>query len=259
MLLLAICLFFISKAHKELLVAEVVNTFGECTGIIRAVGDFIDVVDTVDFRRRAERQGLAKEVDEKLDSCSVILNAVNNFRLKYIPNNFGRTTLAPAEMAEVMRLLETRSKKMGKVLYIASRDGQTSADFIRECSNQGPTVVIVETTKGALFGGYTDGDWKSSNTFVPSSSAFLFRLRPSFKMYPVKGGRESYATQSHSSWGPTFGGGNAHDLHITSTPLTAAGSYTKGGYNYEMAKNSYELSNGESNFQVKDYFVAQAI
>jgi len=258
MLLLPICLLFISKAHEELLVTAVVDTFGECTGIIRAVGDFIDVVDTVDFRRRAERQGIAKEVDEKLNSCIVILNAVNDFRLKYIPNNFGRITLATAEMAEVTRLLKTRSKKLGKVLYIASRDGQAPAEFISRCSNQGPTVVIVETTKGALFGGYTDGDWRSYNTYVPSKSAFLFRLRPSYRMYPVKAGRENYATQSNTGYGPTFGGQNAHDLHITSTALTAATSYTKGGYNYEMATNSYELSNGDHKFQVKDYVVAKA-
>jgi len=258
MLLLAICLLFISKAHEELLVTAVVDTFGECTGIIRAVGDFIDVVDTVDFRRRAERQGLGKEVDEKLNSCSVILNAVNDFRRKYIiPSNFGRITLAPAEMAEVTRLLKTRSKKLGKVLYIASRDGQAPQEFISRCSNQGPTVVIVETTKGALFGGYTDGDWKSYITYVPSKSAFLFRLRPSYRMYPVKGGRVNYATLSHTSNGPTFGGDN-YDLHITSTALTSATSSTKGGYNYEMATNSYELANGDHKFQVKDYVVAKA-
>jgi hypothetical protein len=259
MLLLVVCLLFISKAHDDL-VAAVVTTFGECTGIIRAVGDFIDVVDTVDFRRRAERRGLAKEVDEKLDSCGVILKAVNDFRTKYIARDIGLISLLPAEMAHVKELLRPVSKKLGEVLYIASRDGQAAADFHRECNNQGPTVVIVETTTGALFGGYTDGDWSSSNKYVPSSAAFLFRLRPSYRRYPLKAGQDAYATYSHQSYGPTFGRSGYHDLYIINNALSSAGSYTYGGKSYEIPPKyvSYELSNGYQKFQVKDYVVAKA-
>jgi len=260
MLLLAVCLLFISKAHDDKLVAAVVSTFGECTGIIRAVGDFIDVVDTVDFRRRAERQGLAKKVDEKLDSCGVILKAVNDFRTKYIARDIGMISFLPAEMDQVKKLLKPVSKKLGEVLYIASRDGQTAADFHRECNKQGPTVVIIETTTGAVFGGYTDGEWTGRNQHVKSSASFLFRLRPSYRRYPLKVGQDAYATYDHQSYGPTFGRSGNFDLHISNAPLTSTGSYTYGGRSYEIPPkyHSNELSNGYTNFQVRDYVVAKA-
>jgi len=258
MLLFAVCLLFISKAHNDL-VDAVVSTFGECTGIIKAVGDFIDVLDTVDFRRRAERHGLAKKVDEKLASCSVILKAVNEFRNKYIVRAFGKITLLPAEMAHMNELLKPVSKKMGEVLYIASRDGETGVDFHRECDNQGPTVVIVEATTGAVFGGYTDATWSNSNKYVRSTESFLFRLRPSFKLYPLKAGQEAYAIYDEKNHGPIFGRSSSHDLHISNTPFST-GSYTHGGKSYEIPPkySSNELTNGHTNFQVKDYVVVKA-
>jgi len=260
MLLLTVCLLVISKAHDDKLVAAVVSTFGECTGIIRAVGDFIDVVDTVDFRRRSERQGLAKEVDEKLDSCGVILKAVTDFRNKYIARDIGKITLLPTEVAEVKKLLKRVSKKMGEVLYIASRDGQTAAAFHSKCNNQGATIIIVETTTGAVFGGYTDATWSSSNNYKKSLASSLFRLRPSFRYYPLKGGQEAYAIYDHQSYGPTFGRSGNFDLHINNSPLTGTGSYTYGGRSYEIPPkyHSNELTNGYTNFQVKDYVVAKA-
>jgi len=259
MLLFAVCLLFISKAHDEL-VGAVVSTFGECTGIIRAVGDFIDVVDTVDFRRRVVRQGLAKKVDEKLASCSVILKAVNDFRSKYIARDIGKISFLPAEMAHLKELLKPVSKKMGEVLYIATRDGQTGADFHRKCDNQGPTVVIVESTTGAVFGGYTDATWSNSNKYVTSTKSFLFRLRPSFRRYPLKAGQERYAIYDKKNYGPVFGYQSNHDLHISNAPLTSTGSYTYGGRSYEIPPKyaSNELSNGYTNFQVMDYVVVKA-
>jgi hypothetical protein len=137
-----------------------------------------------------------------LASCSVILKAVTDFRIKYIARDIGKITLLPAEMAYLKEILKSKSKKVGEVLYIASRDGETGVDFHRECDNQGPTVVIVEATTGAIFGGYTDATWSNSNKYVPSTESFLFRLRPSSKLYPLKAGQEKYAIHDEKNHGP---------------------------------------------------------
>ena len=47
------------------------------------------------------------------------------------------------------------------LLYRASIDGSTPANFHRCCDNQGPTLVLIKSG-GYIFGGYTSKSWQSS-------------------------------------------------------------------------------------------------
>ena len=40
------------------------------------------------------------------------------------------------------------------LLFRGTRDGFTSESFISKCVNQGPTVFIVKSEKGKVFGGF---------------------------------------------------------------------------------------------------------
>ncbi len=46
-----------------------------------------------------------------------------------------------------------------KLLYRASRDGYSCESFHSHCDNKGPTLVVIRSTKGNIFGGYSDADW----------------------------------------------------------------------------------------------------
>ena len=46
------------------------------------------------------------------------------------------------------------------LLYRASTDGNTPADFHRCCDNKGPTLVVIESGE-YIFGGYTSQSWES--------------------------------------------------------------------------------------------------
>jgi len=262
MFLFAVCLVLISKASNDSidLVAGVENTLDECLAISEAVGEFLDVVDSQDDRRRSEGKDsdLAKGVTKKLGICSSILKSVDSFRNEYTIHQFGNTAIRSSEKAFINKLLNGVSKRMGEVLYVASRDGDAATKFHSVCDNKGPTVVIVETTSGAVFGGYTDVSWASSSTYKTSSTAFLFRLRPSMKHYVIKQGNVGNAVYHRSSYGPTFGGG--HDFNIRDAALSNLNSYTNGGHTYTFPTYpSYELTDGNKNFMVKDYVVAKAI
>ena len=41
-----------------------------------------------------------------------------------------------------------------ELLFRGTRDGFTSESFISKCVNQGPTVFIVKSEKGKVFGGF---------------------------------------------------------------------------------------------------------
>jgi len=132
-----------------------------------------------------------------------------------------------------------------ELLYRASRDGWDVSAFHSKCDNKGATLTIAKTSKGYVFGGYSDvpwtscyggGDWKSSE------DAFLFSLKCHAGLAPTKmklrPGKNKKAVGHGSSRGPIFGCG--HDLCI--------------GYDGPELKNgksnigeTYELPNGASN------------
>ena len=46
-----------------------------------------------------------------------------------------------------------------KRIYQASVNTFASAKFHELCDNKGPTLTIIETTTGYIFGGYTSTSW----------------------------------------------------------------------------------------------------
>jgi len=149
--------------------------------------------------------------------------------------------------------LKKVSKKMGGLLFQASKDGASVSTFHSRCDSKGPSVVIVETKSGNLFGGYTSTSWSGSGGYSYSTGAFLFRLRPSMKRYDQRSSYESYAISRSSSDGPVFG--NGHTLFINNC-MSVATCYVRNTA-YDIP-TQYELNDGERFFRIKDYAVVQA-
>ena len=47
-----------------------------------------------------------------------------------------------------------------KLLYRASRNGWAASNFHSCCDNKGPTVTVVRSSNGYVFGGYTEQPWQ---------------------------------------------------------------------------------------------------
>jgi len=261
-MLFALCLFLISQAHNitdDALVAAINDTLTDCIVILRAVREFVDEIEDFDIRRRATKNagGLAQQVVKKMSSCGTIMDTVDNFRSQLRPptTQLGNIVLTKEEMMYLNKLLKGESKKMGDVLYVASTYGDSTSSFHSACDKKGPTVVIVESTTGNVFGGYTDISWGTArNTYHPSTKSFMFSIRPSMKQYMIKSSDTSYAVYHHTSNGPTFGR-SGHDMYIASGARSNTKSYTS-GKSYDLS--GYVLNGGQRTFQVKDYVVAQA-
>jgi len=157
-----------------------------------------------------------------------------------------------SEVAYLNGQLKLIKMKMGEVLYDASQDGDSSGVFHRLCDNKGPTVVIIQTNTGNVFGGFSSASWSSSSGYSSSSTAFLFRLRPSMKRFNIRS--SSYSIYRHSGTGPRFG---YTDIYIYSGALTTYSNYLTNSY-YTYSSN-YDLNNGERYFKVEDYAVVKAI
>ena len=152
--------------------------------------------------------------------------------------------------------INLNNDKKIKLLYKASRDGDSYQDFYRLCENKGPTITIALTTKGYKFGGFTKLSWKNPNNgkggnkFYEDNEAFIFSLNKKRKYYP-KIEEKGHAVCMWSDRGPSFGGGN--DLTLHNNCLHNNNSYNNCPHTYQTEKS--ELNGGEYHFTVKDYEV----
>ena len=46
-----------------------------------------------------------------------------------------------------------------KLLYRASEHGYSAKSFHECCDNQGPTLIVIKSSEGWIFGGYTTQSW----------------------------------------------------------------------------------------------------
>jgi hypothetical protein len=134
--------------------------------------------------------------------------------------------------------------------YRGSRDGSSSSSFHARCDHVGPTITIVRSSNGYLFGGYNPNSWSCSQGYQSGGGSFLFTLtNPNSQsptaLYNVKSGNGPY---DNSGYGPTWGGG--HDLHIGNG---WSGSYSNLSHSYNDPTGSgNNLFTGSRNFGVSE-------
>ena len=58
-----------------------------------------------------------------------------------------------------------------------TKDGFLASTFHELCDGKGPTLTIVESEHGKIFGGFTSVSWSSLNgRYLPDPTAFVFSL-----------------------------------------------------------------------------------
>ena len=62
------------------------------------------------------------------------------------------------------------------LIYRGTRDGFDSNVFHKICDDQGPTLCLIKSDKGFVFGGYTSVSWQSNNNIAKDEKAFIFSL-----------------------------------------------------------------------------------
>lgn len=147
-----------------------------------------------------------------------------------------------------------------QLCYRGSRDGFKAADFHRQCDGKSETMVIIRSSNGNLFGGYTPMDWTSSGGYKPDASgrSFIYSL-VNATGNPVKlanvgtQGTNQYSIWTRSDYGAVFG--SAFDLCIHNDCNTNTGSYTNPGYSYAAPPGTtYNSDQGKSFLAGSNYF-----
>ena len=57
------------------------------------------------------------------------------------------------------------SDRKWKLLYRASEHGYTASSFHSFCNDQGPTLIVIKSSEGWIFGGYTTQSWSGDGIY----------------------------------------------------------------------------------------------
>ena len=131
------------------------------------------------------------------------------------------------------------------LLYRASTDGDKAKIFHQKCDNHPMTLVLVETTKGVRFGGFTMKTWDGNCAKKIDNEAFVFSFDKR-KCYDIV--KNEHAIGAYPKFGPVFFG---CQIRIYDEFFTKGGTTCNRGLNYKT-KEDYELNNGEQKYIVKE-------
>jgi len=97
--------------------------------------------------------------------------------------------------------------KTMRLLFRSSRDGASAASFHLLCDGQGPTVTLIKSSSGYVFGGYAGVEWSSDDKWHSCPSAFLFTVTNPHgdPITRFMSNGDIYAVRCCSGYGPIFG------------------------------------------------------
>lgn len=104
-------------------------------------------------------------------------------------------------------LLEWCKKDSGELIYSATRDGFTASAFHGLCDDDMPTLVVIKSKDGYLFGGYATESWDGTlYDAIQAKGSFTFTLTNPKNlpatMFPIIGAKEMYCDEDY---GPVLG------------------------------------------------------
>ena len=166
--------------------------------------------------------------------------------------------------------LEKKNKKKNiiwKLLYRATIDGSTPSDFHKKVDNKGPTLSIIKTKKGFIFGAFTNISYTSENVSKYTSEnvskykseneskddpkhSFVFSINLKKIYKSTCNGIKNlgcFRDCGVCTWGSIYTKGNFINENKSCTFNKSLFSYY-----YENCERDYELNNGEEYFSMNE-------
>ena len=143
--------------------------------------------------------------------------------------------------------IEEEQEKEFKLLFKSSKDGDLLKIFHEKCDNKGPTIIIIKSSNGKIFGGYNPLSWDESNKFKNDSNTFIFSLDTKAKYIIEKEEQKKYSIFCGKN---AIGFGGGFDICIKDQFMKNSNNYSKTPTTFNT-KNQYELT-GELNFMITE-------
>ena len=136
-----------------------------------------------------------------------------------------------------------------ELLFNSNADGDSLAEFLKKSNGKSPTMVIIQTTKGGIFGGYTSKPWEQKKT--TDDNAFVFSLYTK-KKYSIRDPAKAFGLSNvEKDFGVLVFGWIENAIVICDSCTSNTQNYVGCG-TYDIFRES-ELNNGEKYFTVKSF------
>ncbi|KAF2075728.1 hypothetical protein CYY_002971 [Polysphondylium violaceum] len=151
-----------------------------------------------------------------------------------------------------------------KIIYRASNNGFSTQSFHSACDGKGPTITVIKTTDGCVFGGYNSQSWNSDRERYGDDKCFIFTLVNKHGIKPTKyfppnnmtkyllGGPQTTYVIGVPSFGPCFGSG---DIKVRGSNGTQS---FPDSYRDTTGKGESTLTPSKK-FMIQDYEVYQCL
>ena len=152
----------------------------------------------------------------------------------------------PEKIKMISDWINPNKKIIYNQIYKATRDGGTGKNFHSHCDNKGPTLTLINSTNGYIFGGFISISWEGPENWTNKSnddSAFIFSIDNKIK-YPVQD--KSCVIYNQINYGPDFG---SNDIYLCENFLNNNENQCNRCKYYNA---SPEKLSGGKNFQVKE-------
>ena len=202
---------------------------------------------------------LVRKINEKEKDMLALKNEINNIKNYIYNNNMPKKAKKSDKIyngiikLKELYLIENEIKKnfnrnisSYQLLYRASRDGFGAKDFHRKCDGRGYTLIIVKTTSGKRFGGFTEDEWDQCSEYKNGKKGFVFSLDNKKIYYNNYGKYNIYCNKNN---GPSFRSG-PHDFTIWDNS-----NINDNSFEYTRNNTNNYVLEGNKNFIIKDYEV----
>ena len=205
--------------------------------------------------KEKEIEQLKKEINNLIRNNQQVITSKNINEQNIIKNKETETytEIVKGNIIHNTSELELIAKKINNenqkivlnLLYKATVDSDKASAFHEKCDSVNSSLVLVETTNGKRFGGFTKCSWAGNSIDKKDDSAFIFSL-DKMKIYDIIPGED--AIGCYPKYGPVFLG---CQIRIFDDAFTRGGTTFEHGLNYNTDED-FELTGGLNKFDVKE-------
>ena len=232
---------------------------------ISNINDKINKLEDEIMQLKKEKEEMNIKINNLSSENELIKKELNNLKNKIYSlslknnNSFSLDSKIFQDITEINFILKEIEKNREKIrninlIYRASDDGDTIANFHKKCDNKKNTLLFIETKDRYKFGGYTEVGWKNvKGEDIYDEQAFFFSCNLK-KIYNVKNPSGAMHCQSYDSR-PSFGA-NSY-VFLLENNFFSRKSKTDKILDYIGEKKECEINGGNTYFLVNQLEVFQ--
>ena len=182
----------------------------------------------------------------------------NDFVIKIKSNIFSSFDEIDFIIERLKNDIKLRNKKISfNLLFKATRDGEKGSYFHKKCNGKVQQLIFIKSTKGEIFGGYTEIGFRSRGGEHKDNNSFVFSFSTK-KIYDIQ--NDCVAIYDDKDYGPCFAGKGAYTIYIYPNMFNDKSHTNKSSEsNFKGIKTNYEINNGEEYFYIQEIEVYQVL